>query len=178
MEDGTEVRIRRKADKYLQTIKGSGKKVRSEQEFEISEDQFKALWGATQGRKIEKTRYEIPLHGAQIDLDVFHGEFEGLITAEVEFENEDSCDRFEPPEWFSQEVTDDEQYKNQNLALHGLPEKEKEPDLPRYDLEKGIAEILRKINEKLAQGVEPIVIEIAGGSASGKTSVVAQKLKG
>jgi adenylate cyclase len=43
------------------------------------------LWRLTVGRRLEKTRYRIPLGRLTIELDVFHGKLRGLIVAEVEF---------------------------------------------------------------------------------------------
>ena len=49
--------------------------------------------------------------------------------------------------------------------------------IPEYDLEKGIERVLEIIQEKLLTQEKPIIIEIAGGSASGKTSAVSFKIK-
>ena len=43
------------------------------------------------------------------------------FVAEVEFESEEESSSFEPPSWFSKEITHDERYKNKNLALNGMP---------------------------------------------------------
>jgi CYTH domain-containing protein len=42
-EDGTEVRLRKKGEKYFQTVKSGGGKVRSEFEVEITREQFDAF---------------------------------------------------------------------------------------------------------------------------------------
>jgi len=123
-EDGTEVRLRQKEEKYFQTIKSGGGKVRSELEIEITKEQFEVLWQATQGKRVGKTRYEIPCQGGIIELDVYHDDLAGLSVAEVEFTNEEDSDKFVAPEWMATEVTDDARYKNQNLALRGLPKEE------------------------------------------------------
>ncbi|PKL37145.1 adenylate cyclase [Candidatus Peregrinibacteria bacterium HGW-Peregrinibacteria-1] len=120
-EDGTEVRLRQKGQKYYQTVKSGGGKTRFEAEIEISEEQFKALWDATRGKRVEKTRYEIPHGTGAIELDVYHGDHEGLFSAEMEFASEEDSNKFVAPEWLGEEVTDDKRYKNQNLALHGIP---------------------------------------------------------
>lgn len=87
-------------------------------EIEIDEDQFNALWNATEGKRIEKTRYEIPHEDGVIELDVYHGGLDGLVTAEMEFDSEEKSDKFSPPEWFGEEVTGDKKYKNQQLAMN------------------------------------------------------------
>ena len=49
--------------------------------------------------------------------------------------------------------------------------------IPEYDLEKGIERVLEIIQEKLLTQRTPIIVEIAGGSASGKTSAIASRIK-
>ena len=119
--DGTEVRVRQKGDKYFQTIKSDGGLVRGEIEVELRKEQYDDLWQATAGRRLEKTRYEIGLDGAKIELDVYKGSLTGLIVAEVEFPSVRDSEKFLPPGWFGQEVTEDKRYKNKNLALNGPP---------------------------------------------------------
>lgn len=127
--DGVEIRLRRKGDKYFETIKiGSGKS-RTELETEISSEQFDKLWPGTEGKRLEKTRYEIPHkdnegHEFVIELDIYHGNLDSLITAEIEFKSDDDSVKFETPDWFGEEVTDNKDYKNQSLAIKGIPQKD------------------------------------------------------
>lgn len=184
-EDGTEVRLRQKGKKYFQTVKSGTGKTRFESEIEITEEQFDSLWEATKGKRVEKTRYEIPHESGIIELDVYRDDLDGLLSAEMEFSNEEDSNGFIAPEWFSEEVTDDIRYKNQNLALHGVPQRKypraekikEELDIPEYKLEEGIAKLVDTIREKMTQGSGNVVVEIAGGSASGKTSAVADMVK-
>jgi len=184
-EDGTEVRLRKKGKKYFQTVKSGAGKTRFESEVEITEDQFNTLWEATKGKRVEKTRYEIPHESGTIELDIYHGDLDGLLSAEMEFSSEKDSNEFVTPIWLSEEVTDDKKYKNQNLALHGVPkrkqshvEKPKEKlDIPEFKLEEGIGKLVDSIREKMTQGKDNVVVEIAGGSASGKTIVVADMVK-
>jgi adenylate cyclase len=120
--DGTEVRVRQKGDKYFQTIKSDGGLVRGEIEVELSKDQFDTLWQATEGRRLEKTRYELDYHGAKIELDVYKGALLGLVVVEVEFASVRDSETFIRPLWFGKEVTDNKGFKNKNLALHGIPQ--------------------------------------------------------
>jgi adenylate cyclase len=119
--DGTEVRLRQTDGRFFQTVKTEGGLVRGEIEVELSKEQFEALWPATAGRRLEKTRYRVPWAGKQVELDVYHGSLTGLIVAEVEFSSDEETAQFAPPPWFGPEVTEDEHYKNVNLALHGRP---------------------------------------------------------
>jgi len=74
---------------------------------------------------IHKFRYEIPIEGKKeyVDLDVYKNDLSGLITAEVEFSDVESCDNFIPLAWFGKEVTEYPEYSNFNMALNGLPAK-------------------------------------------------------
>ena len=114
--------MRRRGDQAYLTVKAGGGRVRVEEEIEIDADRFERLWPLTEGRRIEKTRYEIDAaDGLVIELDVYTGALDGLVTAEVEFDSEEAADAFEPPGWLGEDVTEDLRYKNQRLARQGLP---------------------------------------------------------
>lgn len=119
--DGSEIRVRRKGDKYFMTKKSGGDLQRKEEESQIDEKEFYAEWPKTEGKRVEKTRFEIPFGGQTIELDLFAGSLEGLMTAEVEFASIEASQSFTPPEFLGQEVTSDKRYKNQKLALYGIP---------------------------------------------------------
>jgi adenylate cyclase len=122
-EDGTEVRIRRSDDRHFLTIKSGGSGSRVEEEIEIDERRFRALWPLTESRRIEKTRSRVPApDGVTVEVDVYRGRHAGLLTAEVEFDSIEAAEAFQPPEWMGREVTSDERYKNKRLATDGLPE--------------------------------------------------------
>ena len=63
---------------------------------------------------IDKIRYEIPLGQHIYEVDVFNGENNGLIVAEIELKNEN--DTFEKPNWLGKEVTGDNRYYNAYLS--------------------------------------------------------------
>jgi CYTH domain-containing protein len=115
-DDGREVRIRKKGDAFFQTVKLEKGFYREEIEIPITKDQFDVLWPATSGKRINKKRFTINYNGQLIEMDIYQGRLEGLIVAEVEFDNEENCRRFEPPSWFDKEISNDEKYKNRNLA--------------------------------------------------------------
>jgi adenylate cyclase len=102
-------------------VKSEGGLVRDEIEIELTKDQFEALWGATAGRRLKKTRYTLPWEGKKVEIDVYHDSLAGLIIAEVEFMSANASAQFAPPPWLGAEVTEDKHYKNVNLALHGRP---------------------------------------------------------
>ena len=118
--EGIEVRVRRKDGKFFETIKtGTGLK-RGEIEIELSRKQFRSLWTATQGRRLEKVRYTLKWQRRKIELDVYKKELAGLKVAEVEFKSRKQASDFLPPPWFGKEITNDDQYKNASLAERKL----------------------------------------------------------
>ena len=116
-----EVRLRRQADELLLTVKGGSGQSRLEEEIELDRGRFEALWPLTEGRRLVKTRHRIAHGRHTIELDVYAGELEGLLVAEVEFPDQASAEEFEPLDWFGDEVTGDRRYLNQTLATEGAP---------------------------------------------------------
>ena len=117
---GAEVRVRRKdGAKSVMTVKTGMGMVRGEEEWEIAN--FDALWPLTGGRQVLKTRYFIPLGDLTVELDVYEGDLDGLVTAEVEFASEDAALAFEAPAWLGRDVTEDKRYGNRVLAVDGIP---------------------------------------------------------
>ena len=104
--------------KHTQTIKSKGSKVRDEYEIELNQEQFSTLWKLCMYNSVHKIRYELPYYHHTLELDVYKNEVEGLYTIEVEFDNIKECDMFEAPEWFGEEVTNKDEYKNVNIALN------------------------------------------------------------
>lgn len=111
------VRIRIKGNKGFITIKGIGSESgvsRFEWEKEIEIEEAKSLLKLCERGVIEKTRYEVKSGKHIIEIDVFHGENNGLILAEIELENENEA--ILKPNWLGTEVTNDERYYNAYLS--------------------------------------------------------------
>ena len=114
------VRIRREDDGYYLTYKSKGLMVREEYNLPLTKESYEHLRTKADGNILTKTRYLIPLEGRDdltIELDVFHGAFEGLVLAEVEFSSEEDALAFTPPPWFGQDVTFSGTYQNSRLSL-------------------------------------------------------------
>lgn len=109
------IRIRQKSDDYFITIKGNKTGIsRFEFEYPIPKTDAKELFNNFCGSGlIEKTRHYIENDGHTWELDVFHGENEGLVVAEIELGSEQET--FSLPKWISNEVTSDKKYYNMNL---------------------------------------------------------------
>src|SRR2546421_4350661 len=113
---GRHVRLRKKASTTSLTFKVGRATAREEREIRLSPKQFATLWPATAGRRLHKTRYEIPWRKLKIEIDIYHGRNHGLMVAEVEFPNQASRRKFKPPRWFGREVTGEKRYSNVRLA--------------------------------------------------------------
>jgi CYTH domain-containing protein len=87
----------------------------------LDKRQGDALWELTEGRRLQKARRRVRLGDAVAEVDEYGGALDGLVVAEVEFDDEEAASRFQPPSWFVREVTDDKRYSNRNLASDGLP---------------------------------------------------------
>jgi adenylate cyclase len=117
-----EVRLRRAGEAHRLTTKRGHGAEREEVEIEIAADDFERLWPLSAGRRVAKTRHRIDLgNDLTAEVDVYAGELAGLRVVEVEFPDAAAARRFEPPEWFGEELTGDERYANQTLATGGLP---------------------------------------------------------
>ena len=114
--DGTQVRLRKAGTQFSLTFKrGRGFK-RREWEIGLLPEQFHELWPSTEGRRLRKTRFDVPYGDLIIEIDIYAGVNQGLIVAEVEFDDEKQCLDFGPPEWFGEEVTGRSRYSNVRLA--------------------------------------------------------------
>lgn len=120
-EDGSEARVRERGDEMTLTVKRGEGRVRAEEEVNLDRDAFERLWRLTEGRRIEKTRHVIEHGELEIEVDVYAGNLDGLVVAEVEFPTEEAADEFEPPAWFGRELTCDKRYNSQQLAVEGRP---------------------------------------------------------
>lgn len=111
------LRIRQKNDSYILTYKGEGFMTREEVEFPLPQEAYRKLMQKTEGNVITKTRYRIPeKDNLYIELDVFHGLFEGLYLAEVEFPDDTSALAYTPLAWFGPEVTNTPTFHNSTLS--------------------------------------------------------------
>ncbi len=115
------VRVRVKGEKAFLTIKGMSNSAglsRFEWEKEISIPEAKSLLAICEKGQIDKTRYLVPVGAHTYEVDVFHGNNEGLIIAEIELGAED--EKFEKPAWLGEEVTGNVKYYNSALSKTGI----------------------------------------------------------
>ena len=69
-----------------------------------------------EGPLIEKIRYHVSHEKHLWEIDVFSGDNQGLVVAEVELGSAD--ENFERPDWLGEEVSDDTRYYNVCLVNH------------------------------------------------------------
>lgn len=100
--------IKNGTEKYIYTVKtGFNRLSINEFEEEITKGQYDSIKADSSRYTIEKDRYIIPYeNGLKIELDVFHGKYEGLTFAEIEFESEEQAKSTRIPEWFDVEIGD------------------------------------------------------------------------
>ena len=104
-------------EEYIFCYKGKGRLSREEYNLPLTKEAYESLLRKIEGRVIRKTRYEIPCGKYTVELDVFHGELEGLCYAEVEFSSLDEAKTFQPLDWFSEELTEERGYSNAELSF-------------------------------------------------------------
>jgi adenylate cyclase len=111
------VRVRVADDVAYITLKGSTTGIsRSEFEYTIPVNEGKEILKDMATSFMEKTRYNIKYAGNVWEVDVFEGDNQGLIIAEIELKHENQ--EFEKPEWIKNEVSDDLRYTNACLSVN------------------------------------------------------------
>ena len=112
------VRVRVAGDRGFLTIKGLTTGVsRLEFEYPIPlADATVMLNQLCERPLIKKTRHREVFAGRTWEIDVFHGDNDGLVMAEVEIANPE--DKIELPRWAGDEISNDPRYFNNNLAAN------------------------------------------------------------
>ena len=133
----TIIRIRKIQDKksddikYIYTVKTKGdiayqkdSTVANVCEIEsyIQEEDFNEFIKKRISSIIRKTRIVIPIeNNLKVEMDIYKDELQDLITAEIEFPNEDIAKAFKKPEWLGEEL----QYKElSNWKLSNMTKEE------------------------------------------------------
>jgi len=114
--DSREVRIRQIDKRHVISAKSGIGLERAEYEVAITATQFEALWPISDGWRVSKSRYRLPVDEWVAELDVFSGILQGLKVVEVEFASVADSQRFLPPYWFGPEVTGDPLFSNLSLS--------------------------------------------------------------
>ncbi len=108
------VRVRIAGERAFLTVKGVTRGLtRSEFEYAIPVKDAAQLLQLCERPIIQKTRHTERHGDHDWEIDVFHGENEGLVIAEIELAAEREV--FLRPPWVGDEVSDDPRYFNANL---------------------------------------------------------------
>lgn len=121
LDGDTEVRVRITPSGAVLTVKSGRGGVRVEEELALDERQAESLWQLTEGRRVQKARGRVRVGDATVEVDEYGGALDGLVVAEVEFDDVQAARSFQAPSWFVREVTDDPRYSNRSLASDGMP---------------------------------------------------------
>ena len=122
---GRTVRVRLRDDEAFLTIKGpslDGGLSRYEFETAIDMNEAVQLMQLCEPGIIDKTRYLVDCGTHTFEVDEFHGDNDGLVIAEVEFDSVDEANSFIGPDWFVEDVTSDKKYHNSYLSKLDLNE--------------------------------------------------------
>ena len=116
----THIRIRKltnrkdNATQYVYTVKTKGDiqynndwNIARKYEIEncISKEEYEELVQKRITNTINKTRINVPIkNGFVVEIDVYYDYLEGLITADIEFPDEETAKLFKKPDWLGEEL--------------------------------------------------------------------------
>lgn len=118
------VRIRKSDNEYTLNYKWKNKDIieqkaiqNIEYEMPLTKENYEHLFQKVDNYMIIKTRYKVPINNKLMaEIDIFHGNLEGLILAEVEFPNVESSEEFVKPDWLGEDISFDKRYDNTFLS--------------------------------------------------------------
>ena len=89
---------------------------RQEFEYPIPIDEARELLDLFCPHTVSKKRYKVDHADKTWEIDVFEGDNNGLVVAEIELNFSD--EEFELPPWIGEEVSSEARYYNTELAIH------------------------------------------------------------
>ncbi len=157
----TIIRIRKVTDKkqkaisYIYTVKTKGDieyknnyNVASKYEIEsnISEEEYNELTKRKISNIINKTRIVVPIEqNLKVEIDIYYDYLDGLLTAEIEFPNEEMAKIYQKPDWLGEELG----YKElSNRKLSQMTKEEFRSKVSEEFIEQN-RKIISKLNEKI-----------------------------
>ena len=115
------IRVRIDGGSYYLTYKGKGHVEREEYNLPLTREAYEKLSQKCEGRVIRKNRYRLPLSdGLTLEIDEFLGELSPLVIFEIEFSSRADAERYQAPQYFGKEVTEDTRYTNAYLSSAGI----------------------------------------------------------
>lgn len=112
---GLKVRVRKDGGEAWLTVKGPrAGVVRAEFEWEITTPEADSLLRSLPPEeRVEKVRHSVPHAGSVWTVDVFEGDLDGVVLAEVELDGEEQD--VDLPDWVGREVTGDPRFSQAAL---------------------------------------------------------------
>jgi len=123
IDDKNEIRVRSTDDKHTISAKKDYGEQRIKIELDIEPSLCQTLFKFTDSRTISKTRYFIQNQNHEWRIDIFDNNTKcsGLMIAEIEINKGDEIPDLPPEFTLINDITTDKRYRNQNLALKGIP---------------------------------------------------------
>jgi adenylate cyclase len=105
-KDGQSVeRIQKKGDRYeFETKKTISPLEHEKQKRYISQDEFEQLREGKEADGIVRDGYMLSAN-PEVSIKIYHGRFEGLVRAEVEFSSKEEAGVYVPENWMGTEIT-------------------------------------------------------------------------
>ncbi len=118
------VRIRKSNEEYTLNYKWKQKGIQEklaiqniEYTMPLTKENYEILLKKIENNLIKKDRYKIPINdGLVAEVDIFHGNLEGLCFAEVEFPNLEIAENFQKPDWLGKDISFDKRFDNTLLS--------------------------------------------------------------
>lgn len=114
-----EVRVRRIADlqtglmSYTHTFKRGNGLLREEIEYSISQSIYEQLAEASGAVPLTKNRITAEWDNKTVEIDRYD-QLE-LTVLEIEFDSEEAARKFDAPEWFGRDISEERQYSNKTV---------------------------------------------------------------
>ena len=122
-----EVRFRKSDQGYYRTVRIGSEVRQNEEHTRISKKEFLKAKRKKIGNLLKKERYLLPHISENIAIDCYKQHLKNVHLLEVHFKTVEEAEAFNPPTllkpYIKQDVSDDNRYRNKNLALLGNPKK-------------------------------------------------------
>ncbi len=116
-----EMRLRREGRQWVLAFKDGSGIARREVEVPLDARQARTLWPVTEGRRLEKVRYDYTHKGLEYTIDIYQGPLAPLKVCEIEFDSRRAAESYTPAPFLGKEISFSLEYKNIQLAANGLP---------------------------------------------------------
>jgi adenylate cyclase len=114
IDNGVEIRVQKIDTRYeFERKVETSSLTRTGELFNITKEEFE-FFKSLSTKKIIRDFYKIQAE-PEIAITIYHGDFQGLKRAEVEFKTEEEANSFIPLDWFGKEITNTKLGKDKHL---------------------------------------------------------------